>query len=131
MMKIKNLRPIIFIFISTLFVSIAQMFWKFASQSFSFTFQGIFLNLHLYLGFFIYGFALILLLLALRDGDLSIVYPILGTSYMWVLLIAKFYFKEYISLTNLVGVFIIILGIIFITQGNHGELDKTKRGIKI
>ena len=131
MMKIKNLRSIIFVLISTLFVSVAQMFWKFASQQFSFTFQGIFLNLHLYLGFFIYGFALVLLLIALKEGDLSVVYPILGTSYMWVLFIARFFFKEYVSLTNLIGVFIIILGVIFITQGNHESVKVKKRSHRI
>jgi len=118
MRYIKHIKPIIYIVIATLFISIAQAFWKLAALKFSFTVEGLLFNLPLFAGFLFYAVTFILVLLALKHGELSIVYPILGTSYIWVLLVARYAFNEIITLTNLLGVASIILGIVFITQGS-------------
>ena len=71
-------------------------------------------NTKLILGFFIYVFALLLYLPAVKVTNLSIAYPISALTYIWVSFLSMYFFKEKMNLRKWVSVFLIILGVVLI-----------------
>ncbi|MFC1686797.1 EamA family transporter [Nanoarchaeota archaeon] len=111
-MKTKT-QIILLVLLSTFTLSIAQIFFKLGSESFSFSIQQIF-NFHLWgggLGLFLGG---IFLLFALKKGDLSFVYPITAVSYVFVALLSLYILKETIYLKQWLGLGVIVMGVLFI-----------------
>lgn len=105
-----KLSAIILIIISTLFISAAQVFYKLASKKMVFD-VSIFFNHYLYIGLLLYGIAAVLLILALKNGELSTIYPMIATSYLWVILLSIVVFNESINLFKWIGVALIIIGV--------------------
>ncbi|WP_368247120.1 EamA family transporter [Clostridium perfringens] len=112
-MKNKNLnKGIILIFFSALCTSFGQLFWKIGVDS------NLFL---LIIGFVLYGIGALSMILALKFGDLSIIYPLMCTSYIFALINGSLFLKEHISLVQLLGIIVIITGVIFIARGKSYE----------
>lgn len=57
-------------------------------------------------------------IMALKGGELSVLYPYASLSYLWVTLISKFYLKEEINKQKILGIVLIITGIILIGLSN-------------
>jgi len=57
-------------------------------------------------------------IMALKGGELSVLYPYASLSYLWVTLISKFYLKEEINKQKVTGIVLIILGIVLIGISN-------------
>lgn len=74
-------------------------------------------NKFLMLGVFMYGVSTILFIPALKGGDLSVLYPLTATSYIWILLYSKIFLKEEITRNKILGVSLIIIGVLFIGMG--------------
>ena len=104
--------------LSTLFIGIAQVLFKFASQKLSWNVISIILNVFIYSGFIVYGIALLLLLIALKHGEVSVLYPVVGLSYVWVTLLSAFFFGETINAQKWIGVATIVIAIIFLGMGS-------------
>lgn len=111
----------------TLFTSIAQFFLKKGAENLALTLQipellqSIIYNPQLIIGCLLYGFAAIIFILALRGGDVSVLYPIIATSYIWVTIISMYFLKEQINNYKWAGVTIIFLGIVLIGMGSRGR----------
>lgn len=107
----------------TFFTSIAQIFLKKGAAGLLFNqgsvglFFSILGNFPLIIGCFLYGMAAIIFIIALKGGDLSVLYPIIATSYFWVTLLSQFYLGEKINFLKWTGVFIIFLGISIVGFG--------------
>ena len=104
----------------TLLTSLGQIFWKFGSYHIN-TNPFSWLNPPLLLGFFSYGLGALLLIFALKHGELSTLYPIVATSYIWVALISPLFFPDTLSFMKFLGIGIIILGVILITRGETND----------
>jgi len=74
-------------------------------------------NKHLIIGIILYGFSTILFIPALKHGQLSVIYPFVATVYIWVTLFSKRFLKEEITFYKWLGIFLIIIGVIFIGIG--------------
>ncbi len=74
-------------------------------------------NYYLILGVFLYAVSAILYSIALKGGELSIIYPLVAISYIWVILLSKYFLKEKINNFKWMGISAIILGIIFLGIG--------------
>jgi len=98
---------------STLFTATGQFMWKFAADQSS-GILGIILSHWLYLGFLAYGLGMILMILSFRGGELTILYPLLATSFIWVLLASNFLLGEALSTLKIVSVLTIVVGICFV-----------------
>ncbi|MDT9331456.1 hypothetical protein [Clostridium perfringens] len=63
------------------------------------------------------------MILALKFGDLSIIHPLMCTSYIFALINGSLFLKEHISLVQLLllGIIVIITGVIFIARGKSYE----------
>jgi drug/metabolite transporter (DMT)-like permease len=65
-----------------------------------------------------------LFLLGLRlGGDLSTLYPVYGSTFVWALMMAHFWLGEEVSLTAIAGTAVIVLGIalLFVDTSREGE----------
>jgi drug/metabolite transporter (DMT)-like permease len=68
-------------------------------------------------GLIIYGVGALLLVIALKGGELSVLYPVIATSFIWVTLSAFFLFGEALSVWKWLGIFSIMLGVSLIGFG--------------
>lgn len=60
-----------------------------------------------------------LLVLALRNGQLSVLYPIIALTYVWVTLLSPVLFGEIINISKVVGIGLIVFGVWFIGLGSR------------
>lgn len=79
--------------------------------------RSIILNWELFTGIGIYGLTTILFIPALKGGELSILYPLVGLSYVWVCVYSSILLKEKMNLLKWAGIGVIILGVTFIGIG--------------
>lgn len=116
-------KALILILLSSLSAGIGQLLWKKASFSLSLN-PASFLNLYLILGIILYIFATILMIFAFREGELSVLHPFLATSYVWVALISPvFFMTETLSLTKILAIISIFLGVYMIGLGGKKAHD--------
>lgn len=102
----------------TIFTSTGQILYKMGAESLTFEISSIIFNLPLIAGLISYGIGLILLIIAFRGGELSVLYPIIATGYLWVSLASSYLFEtDYMTLEKWIGVIIIIAGVSLIGWG--------------
>ena len=58
---------------------------------------------------------------ALKHGEVSMLYPIIATSYIWVSIGSSIFFNEIINIWKWAGVFLIVVGVIVISYGSKPE----------
>ena len=90
--------------ISSLTASLGQVFFKMS--------QGSFLSLFFFSGLFLYGLSTLLWVYALKFLPLSKVYPFTFLTFALVLILSYVLFNERLSLINLTGVVLIVIGVI-------------------
>ncbi|MHB8125721.1 MAG: EamA family transporter [Desulfitobacteriaceae bacterium] len=77
---------------------------------------GLFLNPFILTGIGIYVCASGLWIYILNKGELSFVYPIQSTAFIFAVIAGSLLFKENLTLSKIVGTVVIILGIIILTR---------------
>lgn len=102
--------------ICTLFTSAGTFLWKIGSNN-VFSIQTFISNPFIIGGFILYGIGSVLLIFALSMGELSILYPIISTGFIWAFLMSVFFLKENIYFSKVVGILIIIIGIVLLGFG--------------
>ena len=55
--------------------------------------------------------------LALREGELSLLYPIISLAYVWVTVASYFIFRDTINPLRLTGIVIIMIGVAMLGRG--------------
>lgn len=78
-----------------------------------------FTNVPLLAGYILYGLSTVLLVLALRDGELSLLYPVIALTYVWVTLLSFAVFRETINAPKLAGITIIVIGVCILGRSGH------------
>ena len=68
-------------------------------------------NLPLVAGYGLSACNALLLILALRDGELSVVYPIYSLSYVWVIALSMYFFHDQLNFWKSAGVLLIMVGV--------------------
>ncbi|MEM4267789.1 MAG: EamA family transporter [Candidatus Woesearchaeota archaeon] len=113
-------KPIAFILVinATLLTSFSQILLKLGVQKFTFSLSML-SNLFLITGIALYGVAAVMIIYALKNGELSVLYPVVSTSYIWVSILALFIFKETITIWKALGVLSIIGGVSLIGLGSR------------
>ena len=107
------------ILFSTLLTSTAQLFYKFGSEKLSFDIVSIITNVNLLAGILLYAIGGILLIISFRGGEVSVLYPIFATSYIWVSFLSIYFLNESMNMFKWFGIFTIISGIILIGYGSN------------
>lgn len=114
---------------STLLTSTAQLFYKFASEKLRFDVLSLITNYELIVGMMLYAIGGILLILSFRGGEVTVLYPIYATSYIWVSFLSIYFLGEIMNVFKWSGVFIIITGIALIGYGGK-KADAESRGVE-
>ena len=76
-------------------------------------------NLPLMGGYTLYGISTLLLVLALRDGELSLLYPVIALTYVWVTVLSFVILHDQISPFKLAGIIIIVIGVAVLGRGGR------------
>lgn len=104
-------------FVSATALCIGQLIWK--------KMDGIQI-LPLFLGFVIYGVGALVMIMAFKYGELSVLQPMNSMSYVISTILAYFVLNEKISRMRLVGIIIIIIGVVVLASaGAASSKDKT------
>ena len=104
----------------TLLTSGAQIFYKLGVKKLSLNFLSLITNYYLIFGLILYFIGAVLLIIALKGGELSVLYPIVATSYIWVSFLSpRFFPTDSMNLMKWVGVFIIVTGVSFVGIGGR------------
>ena len=101
----------------TLLTSTAQILYKFGSARL----PAIFTNYCLISGLFLYGIGAILMITAFKAGEVTVLYPIVATSYIWVALLSSYFFSESINYLKIIGIALIFLGVTSVSMGSKKD----------
>jgi multidrug transporter EmrE-like cation transporter len=71
----------------------------------------------LFTGYAMYGVSTVLLVLALRHGQLSLLYPVFAMTYVWVTILSVLVFHESMNPYKLAGIAVIVGGIAVLGRG--------------
>jgi uncharacterized membrane protein len=80
-------------------------------------FSTIYQNKFLIIGVLIYGLCTVLFIPALKGGDLSILYPLVGLEYVWICIYSIYMLNEKMNFWKWMGIASIVLGVTFIGLG--------------
>ena len=113
-------RSVLLVFFCTLIGAAAQIFMKLGANSIAkATPLQILTNAPLFFGYALYGISTMLLVLALRKGQLSILYPVISLTYVWVTLLSMMVFQESMNLSKAVGLTIVVAGVAVLGKGSR------------
>lgn len=106
------------VFLCTLFGVAAQFLIKTSTSHAMFTapagglsLTALITNYPLWAGLACYGASTLLLILALRDGELSLLYPVISLTYVWVVALSVLAFHETLNVWKVAGVGLICCGV--------------------
>jgi len=106
-------------FFLTFLTSAAQIFWKFGAEKLSFDLFALITNWQIIVGILLYGVAGVMMIISFRGGDVSVLYPIVATSYIWVSMLSIYFLNELMNLFKWLGVLTIFFGIAVIGFGSN------------
>jgi multidrug transporter EmrE-like cation transporter len=115
-----SITAIILVLVSTLFMTAGQVSWKIALrdiQGIAVIVSGPFL-----IGCLFYAVAAVLFISALRNGELSVIYPVTATSFIWVALVTPMFFPaDVVTTIKWVGVIAVLFGVSLIGLGSDAS----------
>jgi len=112
-----ELKLILLTALSAFIGNIGQVEFKRGSEELRFDIQAFLTNYHLLTGLFFYALSTLIYIYALSKGRLSIIYPIIATSYIWTTIFAWTFLNEPVNLTNWTGIALILLGVTLVSRG--------------
>jgi len=71
----------------------------------------------LFTGYALYGVSTVLLILALRRGELSMLYPVIALTFVWVTVLSVVVFHESMNALKLAGITTIVIGVGVLGRG--------------
>jgi len=97
----------------TIFASVGQTFMKTGANRLfeNFSLSVLIHDTPLQIGLTLYICGAALAVLALRHGELSVLWPIISLSYVWVAILAKILIHESMSPLKIAGIAVIIVGV--------------------
>ncbi len=111
-----SLLSITLVLIGSFFSAVGALFVKKGMDKFEFT--TLFKNWALLSGIIIYGATVILYIIALRGGELSLLFPLASTTYLWSSLFAVKFLQEEMNPWKWFSAIGIIIGVIFMGLGS-------------
>jgi len=97
--------PVYMVLGCTVFAAAAQVMMKFGAG------HPLMGNWQLLIGYSLHACNALLLILALRDGELSMLYPIIALTYVWVNLLSMYFFGDHMNFWKGFGILLVISGV--------------------
>ncbi len=105
---------------ATIFGAAAQMLIKYGANNLASSSPiDMVTNPPLFTGYALYGIFTVLLVLALRDGELSILYPVISMTFAWVAILSVILLGERLNLFKVAGIGIIIVGVAILGRNSN------------
>jgi uncharacterized membrane protein len=105
------------VFACTFLGAAAQMLMKIGMQQPDPKLINYITSMPLFAGYCLYGLSAVLFTLALRDGELSILYPVIALTYVWVTILAIPILHETINTYKVAGIVTIVAGVAVLGRG--------------
>lgn len=102
------------VLIAAILGAFGQLNFKLGSDNLSLKIRDLLRNRYLFIGVILYGISTVMFIVSLKGGELSVLYPLVATSYIWTTLLAKKVLNEKINVYKWSGVVMIIVSVIFI-----------------
>lgn len=102
---------ILIVLIFSIFGAYISILFKQASKRFRFSYRGIFKNYRLILALAGYGLSALIFVYMLKFVEVSILYPIVSTSYIWISLFSIKILNEKMNKLKWIGILLIIFGV--------------------
>jgi uncharacterized membrane protein len=110
-------QSILLVFLCTISGAAAQILGKIGMTHFTPNLFAIVTNVPLIGGYALYGLNTLLMVLALRKGELSMLYPIIALTYVWVTLLSYTLLGETPNLFKNCGIALIVIGVAVLGSG--------------
>jgi drug/metabolite transporter (DMT)-like permease len=101
---------IVLMVLASLCTTLGQLFWKLSNAN---------INFELIIGFVLYVFGTVFMIVAFRFGKLSVLHPLLSIGYILSTIIGSIFLNEQISWISIIGIALIMGGVVLI----GGESD--------
>jgi drug/metabolite transporter (DMT)-like permease len=116
--RFTHAQSLLLVFCCTLFGGVAQYLFKRSTGHALFTltngsvdWMAILTNYPLWIGLACYSVSTLLMVLALRDGELSMLYPVISLTYIWVIFLSVLLLHEPLTVWKMGGVALICSGV--------------------
>jgi len=111
------------VFLSTLLSATGQILIKTGANVLRPDILAIITNVPLIVGYCLYGLAAVMLVVSLKYGELSVLYPIYAMNFIWVAIASPIFFPDtdYMNALKWAGVLAVVLGVIAIGFGSKEE----------
>ena len=106
-----SFKAILLMVLCTIFTSIGQISWKFGINKINLDALMTIFNVPFILGFVLYGVGFLLMLSAFKYGELTVLFPIIATSYVWVSLLSSWLFPDTMNVWKWMGVTLIVFSV--------------------
>ncbi len=106
------------VILGTIIGALGPIYLKKGSKNFSLNIVKLITNYNLIAGCFFYGLATIVFIPALRGGELSILYPFVALTYVWVSILSVKMLNEKMNAIKWLGIACILIGVSFIGLGS-------------
>lgn len=113
-----ELKLIVLVIFAAFLGAIGALFIKISSKHLTLNLKSIITDKNLLFGGIVYLISVIIYLYSLNKGELSVIYPLVSTTYIWTTLFSVKYLNEKINKWKIIGIVVIILGVIFIGIGS-------------
>lgn len=105
------------VFACTILGSAAQLLIKTGMNHFSPHWLAVVTNLPLVAGYALYGINTLMMVLALKNGEMSLLYPIIALTYVWTTLASYALMGDTPNIFKNVGIATIVLGVAVMGRG--------------
>jgi multidrug transporter EmrE-like cation transporter len=98
--------------------ALAQLLIKKGTEHLTPELMSIITNVPLIVGYSIYGVNTLLMVLALKDGEMSMLYPIIALTYVWTTLLSYTVLGEPSNAYKNLGIVTIVIGVAVMGRGS-------------
>lgn len=113
------LSSMVLVFIASIIGSFASVMLKASSSRMQFSLKSLLTNWRLIGGACTYLLSSVFFVWGVRNGELSILYPLVSLGYLWTMVWSKLFFGEPITRSKLAGVGLILCGIVLLGFANR------------
>lgn len=115
-----QLWSIILVITAAFLGSLGPVFLKKGSAYVTKDIKSIIFNWRIFIGLCFYGMGTVLFIPALKGGELTVLYPLIATTYIWVSMWSVYLLKERMNKWKWAGIILIIIGVGLIGLGSMG-----------
>lgn len=112
------LSSMLLVLLASFIGSFGAVFLKMGSAGLRHGFRN-FVDIRLAAGVGMYLLSSCFFIVAIKNGELSVLYPLVSLGYVWTLLWSRLFFGEPFTRHKFLGLFLILLGVSFIGIGNR------------